>query len=204
MDNGVCCLLEDVRVAGGEIPDRFAGDGSCKPRAFLYSRIAWAFTLAADCADREGKARAKKRVRSLAAMKKAIQVVRTAICDRVILGELSRALHRLEPGSAHLVMEISEKLSLLQEAAARVDNDLVGTDQSMLECLFTRLACIYRDEFGADPLRGVTTSYHDPRGPFVAFVQATYIRLGQSEPLSKAALESGLAIIRKARPSGEK
>ena len=90
------------------------------------------------------------------------------------------------------------------DLAAGMDETAPWPDLGMtaLELLSDRLAEAYREGLDANPLRDSTTSYHDPRGPFVAFVRAAHQLAGENPP-SATALETALAVARKLYGSGE-
>ena len=96
--------------------------------------------------------------------------------------------------------EIEYGLLSLKNAADLINADWLGVAMmgdvgTAQECLFHGLARAYRKGLRADPADGSTTSYHDPRGPFVAFIQAAH-QLAGKEALSRTALESALALVR--------
>lgn len=219
MDEEIRGLLEKLRMEQLAIPDRFE---TVEARMRLGARIGMAFMIAEDSLDRRGISKTKERRANLAKVERLVAELRAIISERVVLAELSRTIASADPRppghrNPPLFMQIAENRRLLAEGARAVNLKRPGPVPGAREQLFVDLAEIFRSEFGADPLAGVNTNYHAPRGPFFTFVQEARrtvrepisgarlvgrSRLTGPEPLTVTALEEGLAAIRK-RSSGE-
>jgi len=204
-------LLEEVRGAGGTIPDRYypkdvSGEAPLREReaALAAARtarsdfgneISDAFSWHRLHGDLTSAARAKARVRSLSALPgQAARLQRTLHDDPWLRRKLSDAIGFDNGIGLH---EISEGLQRLAKTARDLAAVMEGTalwpelGMTAQELLFKRLAAAYRDGLDANPSQGTVKTYNAPSGPFVAFVRAAFC-LAEQPDLTDPALYKAL------------
>ncbi len=203
-------LLLCVCRAGGKIPPRYvpvddtpaAGDASREALGEFADDLSWVFTNYELFPRWRSNDLARKNYEKLRSIRTQAKMLSRGLEDEAVAPGLSRHVP-IDPLTGFGFADIVEGISLLVKACSSRREELKAmglhdhaplADQTVTrqEQLFLNLAATYRKGLDAEPKDKLVTSYHDPQGPFVAFVNAAY-RLGGLPSLKPSALEKALS-----------
>lgn len=204
-------LLDEVESAGAVIPEKYRSvdherfdieavreqDAVRLARLSAGQLISFAFTSSAMHPNVASDAVARQRLiragRIEGQIRRAISSLRE---DETMLALLSArmladpdsggGIHGVIAGMDRAVLALQSLSSELPEAAP-----IKGTIPTKQQLLFQELASAYQEIIGAEPRDGYSCNYHDPQGPFVAFVKAAF-QLADAAPMKQAALEGAI------------
>lgn len=202
-------LLEEVKKAGGEIPEKYyptenSPDQLASVRKarndFGYHGLSLAFTWEKLYLEMVSVATEKRRQATLCSMQNQIRLLLDSLkSDEILLSRLSIRIP-VDQHSGVGLFEIINGLQKLKDAVADEKRNIDPNYEPLLakekdiskrSCLLNHLAETYKEHLALDPRQGFTKTSNNPTGPFIVFIKCAFILAGE-EALSQAALYQAL------------
>lgn len=204
-------LLDEVEREGAGIPEKYRAadherfdieaireqDAVRQARLEAGSKISFAFTWEALHPDMTSDAVSRQRVKSVGSIEGQIRRAITGLRNDETLLALLSVKMIASPDTGGGIHEAIEGMERTVLALQSLRQELSGVaplrelNTSRQDLLFQGLANAYREIIGVEPREGYSCNYHDPQGPFVAFVKAA-LQLAGAKPKSQAALEGAI------------
>ncbi|MEP7452415.1 hypothetical protein [Phyllobacterium sp. SB3] len=186
-------LLDKVQKAGGTIPERYLCPKGSSPeqagiagdaRRQLGEKISWAFFFEEFHPELTSKTPAKERYKKLNSMKKQLSMLLSPLEDDLLKSQLSARvswrghdLANIVEGMKALRESALDELKVFAETKSHEQKLMPNLKETPQELLLGRLGKVYREGLGLEP-------DIKEKGPFVAFVDASYLLAGKKKPKS--------------------
>ena len=202
-------LLDEVKKAGGEIPEKFYHNPAFpeqlasvrKARYDLgYHGLSLAFTWDGLYLEMTNGATEKRRHLTLESMQKQIRLLLHALKGDEVLNRRLSIRIPIDQHTGAGLQDIINGIDKLKHAVADEKRNIdlnyepllaKEKDISKRSCLLNRLAETYKEYLTLDPGQGFTKTSNNPTGPFIVFIKCAFILAGR-ETLSQAALYQAL------------
>lgn len=202
-------LLDEVKLAGGKIPEKYyfkenLPDQLANVRQarqdFGYHGLSFAFTWERLHLEMTSVATENRRHKRLESLQKQIRLLLSTLKgDDILMSRLSIRIP-VDQDTGVDLFEIINGIEKLKNAVVNEKKSIVLNSEPLLKrqeygskdtFLLKRLAKTYEEHFDLNPRDGLIKTYNNPKGPFVTFIDCAFVLAGRSRK-SRTALYKAL------------